>query len=71
MIPTTLLVSYNLKNFKDPEYSDLKFFATVRDVRANKYIRSIFASSFLLNFFFAWMVIYSPLYLKNILVLAG
>lgn len=65
MIPTTLLVSYNLKNFKDPEYSDLKFFATVRDVRANKDIRSIFASSFLLNFFFAWMVIYTPLYLNK------
>ncbi len=65
MIPTTLLVSYNLKGFKDPEYSNLKFLATVRDVRANKDIRSIFASSFLLNFFFAWMVIYTPLYLNK------
>jgi len=65
MIPTTLLVSYNLKNFKDPEYSDLKFFATAREVSASKNLRSVFACSFLLNFFFAWMVIYTPLYLNK------
>ena len=65
MLPMMLVISYNLKDFKDPEYSDFKFFSAVREVWINKDIRSIFASNFLLNFFFAWMVIYTPLYLNK------
>lgn len=65
MIPATLLISYNLKGFKDPEYEDLKFFKTIRSVWQNRNMRCIFAASFLLSFFFAWMTIYTPIYLNR------
>ena len=65
MIPTMLIVSYNLKGFKDPEYSELKLKGTVREIWNNKNIRSIFVSNFLLQFFFAWMMIYTPIYLNK------
>ncbi len=65
MIPTMFMISYNLKNFKDPEYSEIRFLGTIREVWNNKNIKCIFATNFLLQFFFAWMMIYTPLYLNK------
>jgi len=65
MIPTMFIISYNLKGFKDPEYSELKLRGTIHEICDNKNIRSIFASNFLLQFFFAWMMIYMPIYLNK------
>jgi len=63
MIPIASLIFYNLKSFKDDEYKEFKVVSTIKEVLENKDIKHIFASSFLLNFFYAWMVIYAPIYL--------
>lgn len=65
MIPTMFLISYNLKDFKDPKYDEINFLNTIKEVRADRNIKSIFAVNFLLQFFFAWMMIYTPLYLNK------
>lgn len=42
------------------------FFATLRTVMEHRSISHIFIIAFLLQFFYAWMVIYTPLYLLSI-----
>jgi MFS family permease len=63
MIPIIFMVSYNLKSFKDSEYKDFKIISTLKESWSRKDIRCILFSGFLLNFFYAWMVIYTPIYL--------
>lgn len=53
------------KGFEDPEYKALPFFATVRAIVRKRNIRLIFGVAFILQFFYALMVIYTPLYLHN------
>ncbi len=65
MIPTTLMIITNLKGFKDAEYKTVSFVATIREIWSTKDIRNIFATNFLLQFFFAWMAIYTPIYLNK------
>jgi MFS family permease len=63
MIPILLMISYNLRDFKDQEYRELKLLSTIKEIWKKKDIRCILVSNFLLSFFFAWMVIYTPIYL--------
>lgn len=65
MIPIYLIISYNLKFFKDPEYQHFHILKTIKEVWKNKDIRCILASNFLLQSFFACMVIYTPIYLNE------
>lgn len=51
----------------DVDYTDPPFFATLAKIWRNKNIWSIFVSSFLLQFFYSWMIIYNPLYLNGIM----
>jgi len=53
------------KNFADPEYKNLPFWSTLRTIMRRKNIRLIFCAGFILQFFFAGMVIYTPLYLHD------
>ncbi len=63
----TMLIAYmlikNFKHFKDPEYTDTQLISTLKKIIARKNIFKIFASNFLLYFFYSWMVIYMPIYL--------
>ncbi|MFH1454751.1 MAG: MFS transporter [bacterium] len=65
-LPIILIVSSNLKNFKDPEYKVFNILETIRSIN-NKNIKNIIISSFLLQLFFSWMVIYTPIYLNEYL----
>jgi len=65
MIPIFLIISYNLKNFKDKEYQHFNLFKTIKEVWKNKDIKCILASNFLLQSFYACMVIYTPIYLNE------
>lgn len=63
MIVIIFMVSYNLNSFKDQEYKEFKPIPTIKEIYKNKDIKCILASSFLLQFFYAWMIIYTPIYL--------
>ena len=65
MLPIVLIVSSNLKNFKDPDYKSLNIFENIRGNLANKNIKNIFVSNFLLQLFYSWMVVYTPIYLNQ------
>lgn len=56
---------YNLKNFKDPEYKMVPLSKTIKSFIKNKHLSKIYISNLILQFFYAWMVIYSPIYLHE------
>lgn len=65
MMPVILIVSSSFKDFKDPNYISINFLETVKSININKNIKNIIISSFLLQLFYAWMVIYTPIYLNQ------
>ncbi len=65
LIPLLYLLYVNFKDWKDPLYQDHKIVDTIKQVKESKDIRDIFIDYFLLNFFYGWMVIYTPIYLHE------
>src|SRR3989344_5062798 len=65
LLPVFFLVKRNLNSFKDQNYDKIPLFVAIKEIWKGKDIRNIFMISFLMQFFFAWMVIYTPLYLHN------
>jgi MFS family permease len=63
MIPIVLMVHSNLGTFVDPIYEEFNIVKTLKEAWTRVDVRRIFASSILLQFFYAWMVIYAPIYL--------
>jgi MFS family permease len=59
------LVSFiNLRNIPDPKYDKVSSFRYIKKFFKNKNLRRAYGINFLLQFFYAWMVIYTPLYLS-------
>lgn len=56
-----------LHNFKDPEYKKMSVLKTLKFFIKNRAISKIYLIYFLLRFFYAWMVIYTPIYLHEYL----
>lgn len=54
-------------NFKDPEYKKISISKTIKSFLQNKNISKIYLSNLILQFFYAWMVIYTPIYLHEYL----
>lgn len=67
LIPLFIIISWYFKGFSDPEYEQIKYRETAREFIQNKNLRSIFISHFVLRIFFSFMVIYTPLYLHNVI----
>jgi MFS family permease len=65
MIPVILIISSSLGSFKDPEYKTFNVLETIKSINVNKNIRNIIISSFLLQLFYSWMVVYTPIYLNQ------
>ena len=63
LIPVLYILVMYLRTFADPNYKDLKLEHTTRRVWRNRNMLSIFAINSLLRFFYAWMIIYTPIYL--------
>src|SRR3989344_2055241 len=58
------IVSYlTLRTLKDPLYEKTNSFLYVREFFKNKNLRRSYKMIFLLQFFYSWMVIYTPIYL--------
>lgn len=65
LLPTFLILSSHFKRFRDPEYRRPHLRTTLREIARDRNIWRTFLSGFLLQFFFAAMVIYSPIYLHD------
>ncbi len=65
MIGMYFVVRRNFKDYQDPTYTVPPFWETFRIVKNSHDLHSIIFIHFLLNFFYAWMVIYTPIYLNE------
>ncbi len=65
LIPAAALLYGNLRSFQDPPYHTIPLRKTFRAVRKVKDLRNIFYVGFLLQFFYALMVVYTPLYMHQ------
>lgn len=54
-----------LRHFQDPGYNKVRVLETIKTFIRNKNISKIYSSSLILNFFYAWMIIYTPIYLHE------
>ncbi len=70
LIPFIYVVLKHFKTFKDPVYPHFKFREGLADFWQYKDVRNVFFAHFLLQFFFTWMVIYTPLYLADVIGLS-
>ncbi len=57
-----------LNNFKDPDYKKVPVFKTFKFFLENKNVSKIYLINLILKFFFAWMIIYTPIYLHEYLM---
>ena len=64
-IPGLFIFAGKLEHFKDPLYRTVHFRKTLLTAWQSKDLRYIFGISFLLQFFFTLMVIYTPIYLHE------
>ena len=67
LLPLIYLMYKNFPKFKDPNYIHLSPTQLVKHVSHNRNWIRLFFANFLLQTFYAWMVVYSPLYLHNII----
>ena len=65
--PTLILLIIKFHDYPDPEYDHAKLLPTLKEIWERKNIFHIFIIGFLLRFFYVWMVIYTPLYLHNVM----
>jgi len=54
---------FSVKTFKDKSYKKTPFLETYRFLKTNHHMLAITTINFILQFFYAWMVIYTPIYL--------
>ncbi len=64
MIPIIFILFWEMKDFKDPEYKEFDILNTAKEILGMKDVQFITASFFLLQFFYAWMTIYMPIYMN-------
>ncbi len=67
LLPFFYVIYKNFRNLPHKPYKEIDIKATVRAFTHNKNVRNIFIVSFLLQFFYAWMTIYTPLYLHTVI----
>jgi len=63
LLPIIFLLEKNFKKFRDPVYKVIPVKTTFLKIFRDKNVRAAFVVSFLLQFFYSWMVIYTPIYL--------
>jgi len=59
----TIGLIFSVKSFKDKVYRKTPFLETFKYLKTNKHMLAIVTINFLLQFFYAWMVVYTPIYL--------
>lgn len=59
----TIGLLFSVKTFKDKTYKKTPFLETYRFLKTNHHMLAITTINFILQFFYAWMVVYTPIYL--------
>ena len=67
MILVVIIFMLFLHDFIDPKYVKVPVMKTIKHFRRNKSLTKIYFINLILKFFFAWMVIYTPIYLHEYL----
>lgn len=65
IFPIIFLAQELFKKFEDDPYDQIKIVSGFKKLRKNQDIYSAIMSSFILQFFYAWMIIYMPIYLTQ------
>ncbi|OHA89724.1 MAG: hypothetical protein A2741_02110 [Candidatus Zambryskibacteria bacterium RIFCSPHIGHO2_01_FULL_43_27] len=65
LLPAGLLAYTYFEKIGEPKISHFNLRQTISDLRKRKNVRRIIFVNFILQFFFAWMVIYTPIYLHE------
>jgi len=63
--PFILLLHKNFSDFKDASYAQFRIKPIWTTLSKSADLRNIFTVQFLLNFFYSWMTIYTPIYLHS------
>ncbi|MDD3662706.1 MAG: MFS transporter [Candidatus Pacebacteria bacterium] len=58
-------LAFSVKTFKDKKYKKEPMTKTYKYLKGDKNMFSIISVNFLLQFFYAWMVVYTPIYLYS------
>ncbi len=64
-LPFAYFVRKHFRTFKDAHYAHVEVLSGIRSFWIDRNLRFVFLAHFLLQLFFAWMVIYLPLYLAT------
>ncbi len=67
LLPFFIVIYSQFRTFPDPLYKQLHLTEALRDFWRQRDIRNVFCAHFLLQLFFSWMVIYTPLYLARVI----
>jgi MFS family permease len=67
LFPLLYLVYRNFPTFRDPSYSHLSPWQLIRHVSSNSNWVKLFCANIVLQVFYAWMVVYSPIYLHKVI----
>jgi len=59
----TIGLIFSVRKFKDRTYKKTPFLETYRYLKTNHHMLAITIINFILQFFYAWMVVYTPIYL--------
>ena len=65
MIPAVFLLVRYFSNFQDLTYDDAPLWLSRTEGAKHPDVGRILITNFLMHFFYAWMIIYTPLYLHN------
>lgn len=64
-LPVLSITYGSMERFKDSKYHHISFSKILTDIPRHKNTYKILVSNFLLQFFYAWMIIYTPIYLRT------
>ncbi len=65
LLPLLYLIHRNFPRFKDPNYTHLSPWQLAKHVSSNKNWVKLFFANMILQTFYSWMVVYSPIYLNK------
>jgi MFS family permease len=65
IVPFGVIMASRFQSFTDPVYKDFLIRPTLQTVLESRNLRTVFAVQYILRFFYAWMVVYLPIYLHT------
>ena len=65
LLPVIILIILRLRDIAEPRYEKLPFWRSLGEIWTDRDIKGILVIQTLLQFFYAWMVIYTPIYLHE------